>query len=93
MMRVDAYNKIAQLYQTNTSNKVSKVNGVAAIDKVEISRAGRDYQVAKAAVQNASDVRMDKVNDIKKRMESGTYDVSANEIASKLVDSFYDTII
>jgi negative regulator of flagellin synthesis FlgM len=93
MMRVDAYNKISQLYQTNATKKVSPVSGVSATDKVEISRVGRDYQVAKAAVQNSSDVRADKVNDIKNRMEAGTYDISANEVANKIVDSFYDTII
>ncbi len=92
-MRIDAYNKIAQLYQTNTIKKISPVSGVSATDKVEISRVGRDYQVAKAAVQNASDIRTDKVNDIKKRMETGTYNISANEVANKIVDSFYDTII
>lgn len=92
-MRVDAYNKIAQLYQTNAPKKVSGVSSVSAKDKVEISRVGRDYQVAKNAVQNASDVRTDKMNEIKKRMEAGTYDISANEVANKIVDSYYDTII
>lgn len=92
-MRVEAYNKITQLYQTNATKKVSGVSSVSAKDKVEISRVGKDYQVAKVAVQNTSDIRADKVNDIKKRMEAGTYDISANEVANKLVDSFYDTII
>lgn len=92
-MRIDAYNKISQIYQSNSVKKVNVVNGVKANDKVEISRIGRDYQVAKTAVNQTEDIRKDKIEAIKKRLESGSYDVSANELIDKLVDSYYDTSI
>lgn len=92
-MRVDAYNKVMQLYQTNNKTKTTKVNETKSTDKVEISRTGKDYQVAKKAIANVPDVRMDKVNDIKKRMESGTYNINMEEVADKLLKNNYDTSI
>ncbi|MDF2610847.1 MAG: hypothetical protein K0R92_2321 [Lachnospiraceae bacterium] len=92
-MRIDAYNKVTQLYQSNNAKKTAKTNGTGASDQVEISRIGKDYQVAKQAVTGAADVRMDKVNEIKARMESGTYNVSMEEVADKILSSYYDKLI
>jgi negative regulator of flagellin synthesis FlgM len=92
-MRVDAYNKVTQLYQTNSTRKPTKVNSTSVSDQVEISSIGKEYQVAKQAIANAADVRTEKINDIKKRMESGTYNVSMEEVADKVLNSYYDTSI
>ena len=92
-MRIDAYNKISQVYQTNVTKKTNKTVASSTSDQVEISRIGKDYQVAKKAVAAAPDERMDKVNEIKARMESGSYNISAEEIANKLVDGYFNTMI
>lgn len=92
-MRVDAYNKITQLYQTSKVKSTSKINSVGKKDEVEISSVGKDFQVAKQALNKISDVRADKVNDIKSRMEAGTYNISGKEIADKLLERFYDESI
>ncbi len=92
-MRIEAYNKINQIYQTNNAAKISKTGKVSASDKLEISQIGKDIQVAKAAVAQTEDVRMDKVNEIKQRMASGTYNVSAEELADKLVENYFDQSI
>jgi negative regulator of flagellin synthesis FlgM len=92
-MRVDAYNKISQLYQTNNTKKVTKTPGTASSDQVQISQTGKDYQFAKQAVAAVPDLRMDKINDIKNRMESGTYNISAEEVANKITDSYFNTKI
>jgi len=86
-MRIEAYNQVAQLYQTsNTKNvsQTSKANGMGR-DEVQISSTGRDYNVAKAAVADAKDIRQDLVADIKARIKDGTYDVSADDFADKLL--------
>lgn len=92
-MRIDAYNKVAQLYQSSNTKKTVKVNGLEASDQVEISRIGKEYQVAKQAITGTPDVRMEKVNEIKKRMESGTYNVTMEEVADKILSSYYDKLI
>ena len=61
-MRIDAYNQVAQLYGIQKNLKTQKVqNAAGPRDQVSISQAGRDYQVAKSAVSEASDIREDKV--------------------------------
>ncbi len=85
-MRIDAYNAISQIYKTNkttTANKNKRVENTS--DKFEISQAAKTYQVAKAAVEEAADVRTDKVAQIKAMMEAGTYRVSSAMIADKLI--------
>lgn len=89
-MRINDFNKVSQLYRQNSTSAVAKTSEVRKQDRVEISQAGRDYQVAKQAIEKTPDIRTDKVNDIKKRMESGTYNIGAQEVADKLVDSYFN---
>jgi negative regulator of flagellin synthesis FlgM len=92
-MRVDAYNKISQVYQANAVKKTMKTAGTSTTDQLEISRTAKDYQVAKQAVAGTQEVRTDKVNDIKKRIESGTYNISMEEAADKMVESYFEKLI
>ena len=84
-MRIDAINRVSQLYQANSTKKVAKAKSTEKYDSVQISQMGKDYQVAKAAVAATPDVRTDLVNDIKTRMLNGTYDVSMEMLADKLL--------
>ncbi|MDO5381213.1 MAG: flagellar biosynthesis anti-sigma factor FlgM [Eubacteriales bacterium] len=87
-MRIDAYNAVSQIYQANSVSKVkSTAKTSSASDKFEISDTAKTYQTAKSAVNAASDVRMDKVNDIKARMAAGTYNVSSEDVADKILNS------
>lgn len=89
-MRIDAFNKVSQLYQTNSVKSTSKTKSGSFSDKLEISQVGKDYQVAKQIVTQTPDIREDKVNEIKQRMEAGTYEVSSEELAQKLVEAYFD---
>ena len=73
-MRIDAYNAANDIYQTEK-------------DKYELSDTARLYNTAKAAVSEASDVRLDKVNDIKARIAAGTYNISSEAVAEKMLGS------
>jgi negative regulator of flagellin synthesis FlgM len=88
-MRVDAYNPISPLYKTN---KTTRTNAAAVAgagkDQVEISSFGRDYQVAKEAVAEASDIREDKVAEIKGKLGSNDYQVDTGEFASLLLEKY-----
>lgn len=88
-MRIDAYNQIAQIYKTNKTGKVNMVsNATGARDEVQISAFGRDYQIAKQAVQETSDIRTDKVADLKAKVASGSYHVDNGDFASKLLAKY-----
>ncbi|MCR5415224.1 MAG: flagellar biosynthesis anti-sigma factor FlgM [Pseudobutyrivibrio sp.] len=89
-MRIEAYNQVAQLYQaSNTKNTsaAAKTNAYGR-DEVQISSTGKDYQVAKAGVAEAEDIREDLVADIKEKIKNGTYEVSADDFAEKLLSQF-----
>jgi negative regulator of flagellin synthesis FlgM len=88
-MRIDAYNQISQIYNTQTVSKVGKAQKTSAVsDQVSISQTGRDYQIAKNAVSEASDVREDKVAQLKEMVDSGSYKVDEGDFASKLLASY-----
>ena len=86
-MRIEAYNAVSQVYQSNTK-LTAKTNPVAnANDKFEISQTAKSYQIAKQAVSAAPDIRQDKVADIKAKMSSGTYTVKSEDFADKVMSS------
>ena len=84
-MRIDALNQISQVYGTNEKRKINYASRVSESDKLEISSFDKDLQTAKQAVAKASDIREDKVNDLKKQFANGTYHVTAEELADKLL--------
>ena len=89
-MRIDAYNQIQQIYQTSSTKNTQKAAGVTASarDEVQISSTGRDYQVAKAGVAESADIREDLVADIKSKLKDGSYEVSTDDFADKLLSQF-----
>ncbi len=88
-MRIDAYNQVAQLYNVNKTTRTKSTTSVERPrDAVQISQAGKDYQIAKQAVANAPDIREDKVADLKAQVKSGNYNVDTGDFASKLLEKF-----
>lgn len=89
-MRIDAYNQVTQLYGVQQSTKVQKSSSVAssARDQISISQTAKDYQIAKTAVSQASDIREDKVAMLKAKVQSGEYQVEPGDFASKLLAKY-----
>ena len=88
-MRIEAYNQVAQIYKSNKATKTQSSRGTTAgRDEVTISRTGYDYQIAKQAVAEASDIRADKVTQVKKQIASGTYKVDTGDFAAKLIEKY-----
>lgn len=85
-MRIDAFNKISELYKAQSVKSTSKVKNASFRDTVEISKTAKDYNVAKQIVANTPDIREAKVNEIKQRMEAGTYHVKLEDVAEKILD-------
>ncbi len=88
-MRIDAYNQVAQIYGVQQTMKTQSAKGmVSKRDQLSISQTGIDYQVAKSAVSQASDIREDKVAKLKSMIDSGTYQVDPGDFASKLLQKY-----
>ena len=87
-MRIDALNLVGQIYAAKGSRKVNHSSKAADSDKVEISSFGKDLQIAKQAVAGASDIREAKVAEYKKRIANGTYNVSAEAFADKILAEY-----
>ena len=89
-MRIEAYNQVAQIYSTNktTATKPADKVKAAAKDSVQLSSFGKDIQVAKQAVAEASDIREDKVAEVKSKINSGNYNVDTEDFASVLLNAY-----
>ena len=87
-MRIEAYNQVQQIYQSQKVNRSQKTGKVASTDRLQISSFGKDIQTAKAAVAGASDIREDVTAPIKARIQSGTYQVSSESFAEKLLKKY-----
>ena len=89
-MRIEAYNQIAQIYSTNKTTATKSTNKVnsTAKDSVQLSSFGKDIQVAKQAVAEASDIREDKVAEIKAKYANGNVSVDTGDFASVLLEKY-----
>jgi negative regulator of flagellin synthesis FlgM len=88
VMRIESYNKIAGLYQPARAKRTKDVQSVGGKDEVQISQAGRDFQIAKQAVKESSDVREEKVAQMKAQVNSGEYKVDPGDFDKKLLDKY-----
>jgi negative regulator of flagellin synthesis FlgM len=89
-MRIDAFNKISELYKASNVKSTAKAKGSSFSDMLEISQTGKDYQAAKQIVARTPDIRETKVNEIMERMQAGTYNVTIEDVADKLVNEYLD---
>lgn len=89
-MRIDAYNQINSYYKQTTRKAAAKNSySQGTTDQVSFSSIGRDMQTAKSALAGTADVRADKVADLKARIEAGTYNVSGESFADKILSAYY----
>ena len=87
-MRIDAYNRVQQLYGKTSTTNLKKEKTRNFSDQLQISNMGKDIQIAKQAVKNSPDVREDVMASIKERLESGTYQVNTDEFADRLFERY-----
>lgn len=95
-MRIGSYNQVAQVYGNQSVKKSynsSTIGATSTMDQVSFSTVGKDMQVAKSALAEVPDVREDKVNALKESIANGTYQVSAESFADKLLAAFNEKSI
>lgn len=79
-------NKILNIYnnQGNVS-KITKTDKTKKIDQLNISSTGRDFQIAMDEIKNKPEVRTEKIEELRKQIQAGTYKVDAKAIADKMI--------
>jgi len=87
-MRIEAYSQVQQLYNSSKVSRDQNVQRKGQTDQVQISSKGLDLQTATAAVKGASDIRYDVVEPLKKAIANGTYNVSGESFAEKLLQKY-----
>ena len=76
----------AERANSDSQLKGDPQNVRSSSDTVEISDRSRELARARQAVDAAPDVRADRVAELKKRIEDGTYSVSPELLARKLLE-------
>ena len=86
-MRIEDHLRIFQIYNQNKRiNKIEKGKDISNIDKIEISKEAKEFQAILNALNKTSDIRSEKVEDIKNRIENNTYNVTAKDVINKLIE-------
>jgi negative regulator of flagellin synthesis FlgM len=74
---------------TGSKAKSDSSNQQTPAASVELSGKAKDIQKARQAVQQAPEIRDNLVNNLKSRIESGTYQVSGSDIADLMIRRSY----
>ena len=82
---IQKQNKASRVKSAKTGS-VSGTGGTSKVDQVSISGKSRDMQKLRAVIADTPDVREDKVAELREKIASGRYQVSAREIAKSILD-------
>jgi len=101
MKVVDPYTKsVGQLKDTEAASKTGsakskakKAESTEAGDRVNLSDRARIAGKARAAVEEAPEVRVERVESIKAQVEAGEYRVDPEEVAQKMVDEHLSELL
>lgn len=75
-----------------SSNNTKNSSATSSGDAVSISGKGKEVSEMTRTLKDMPDVRADKVADLKARISNGTYNVSGQDIAEKIVNTALDDI-
>ncbi len=87
-MRIESYTQVQQLYSTKKPAKLQGKTAATASDQIQISSIGKDIQTAKNAVAATEDIREELTAPLKASIANGTYQVSGESFAEKLMKKY-----
>jgi negative regulator of flagellin synthesis FlgM len=90
-MRIEAYTQVQQVYNTSKTAKTQRTDKKSGSDQVQISSFGKDIQAAKNAVAAADDIRTELTAPLKASIANGTYQVSGESFAEKLMQKYEES--
>lgn len=75
--------------QPSRIEKSNGIKGTPGVDRIELSTEAQDFQVALKAMNRVPDIRKSKVEELKAKIDSGEYNVNAQEVANKIIDGLF----
>ena len=90
-LRVNALSGTTRITaKTHTPKVTASVAGteMGQRDSFTISGTAGDFMMLRRVLAGTSDVRQDLVDTVRERMDSGSYTVSASDVAEKILRSF-----
>lgn len=82
---IKAYNRQTSRIRGNEKASANKSTSDSCEDRVLLSPMAKEIQMAKSQLQDIPDVRFEKVTEIKNQIDQGTYPVSSEKIAHRLM--------
>lgn len=92
--KIPGINKVYKSFSVERkkgTQEVFSVNGRK--DELTVSQKAKDYQIVNKgikAMNQIPDIREDKVNAIRDKMEKGLYDIDGKDIAEKMLSGNFD---
>jgi len=77
--------KNTQRVDTGENKSAAETNQTMSRDKVSLSKASKDIQLAKDAVASTPDIRSEIVNPIKQQVAKGSYEINAESLAERII--------
>lgn len=87
-MRIDAINRVYDTYSTKNASATIKTNKTEGKDQVALSTQAKDFATIKNMLKEVPEVRQDKVDSLKEQINNGTYNVSSQEVAQKILAQY-----
>lgn len=87
-MRIDAINRVYDTYSTKNTSATVKTNKTGSKDQVALSTQAKDFAAIKNMLKEVPEVRQDKVDSLKEQIDNGTYNVSSQEVAQKILAQY-----
>ncbi len=87
-MKISNISQVYKTYEAKPAVSGKKVTGGEKKDKLNVSDKAREFQLALSAALSSPSVREEKVNNIQSQIENNSYNVSAEDVADKILSYF-----
>lgn len=93
-MRINKVNNILQVYNKNKGVNKVKESTKSKEDQINISNEAKEIQFALSKIKDVKEIRTEKVEEIREKISTGTYEISGEKIAEKILEdlSFHKRI-
>jgi negative regulator of flagellin synthesis FlgM len=83
----DLYNKVKELKKNEDIEKKQDAQKTDANeDKISLSGRAKEIGDLKSLIEQLPEIRSDKVEDIKKAVDAGTYNIDSLKVAAKILE-------